>query len=166
MRPCLVHPGHQQSNPIRPLVVDLGGDLRAVTDLRDDALERNSSPIRHLARHSLALHEVGKDPGVASQTGQCETEVRVEWNYLFLVGGEFFCVSLRKGGGSEVRRKSTVSGFEGGGIYFDGGEDGVSFTAYANDDGALLDCFGGVFDLEDAALGRAWDGMSVASSFH
>lgn len=41
--------------------------------------------------------------------------------------------------------------------YFQGHEYGMSATDYANNDGALLNGFLGVFDLEDAALGRAVD---------
>lgn len=39
---------------------------------------------------------------------------------------------------------------EGG--HLEGGEDGVGLADDAYDDGTLLDCFLGIFDLEDAAL--------------
>jgi hypothetical protein len=40
-------------------------------------------------------------------------------------------------------------------VYLDGGQDGVCLAHYAYDDGALLDGFLCVLDLEDSALRRA-----------
>jgi len=44
----------------------------------------------------LLLHEVGKDTGIRGETGECDAVVAVDWYYLFLVRGEFFCVALEK----------------------------------------------------------------------
>ena len=38
--------------------------------------------------------------------------------------------------------------------YLDGAEHDVGFAGNADDDRTLLDGFGGIFDLEDASLGR------------
>lgn len=46
-----------------------------------------------------------------------------------------------------------IIGKQSGRVYLDSGKDCVSFADDTDDYGALFDCFGGVFDLEDAALG-------------
>ena len=58
MWPCLVHAGDQQSNTIRPLRVYLCRCLRSVTDLLDDAFERDRATVSHLRGKGLALHEI------------------------------------------------------------------------------------------------------------
>lgn len=46
----------------------------------------------------MVLHEVGEDAGVGGETGEGEADVLVDGDYFFLVGGEFFCVSLWRRG--------------------------------------------------------------------
>jgi len=42
----------------------------------------------------LLLHEVGEDAGIGGEACEGEPEVGVEFDNLFLVGGEFFGVAL------------------------------------------------------------------------
>lgn len=42
----------------------------------------------------MLLHEVGKHTGVRGETGERDTEVRIDGDDLLLVGREFFGVSL------------------------------------------------------------------------
>lgn len=43
----------------------------------------------------MLFHEVGKNAGVGGKTGEGDTEVRVDWNDLLLVGRKLFCVALQ-----------------------------------------------------------------------
>lgn len=43
----------------------------------------------------MLFHEVGKDAGIGGKTGEGDTEVRVDWDDLLLVGRKLFCVALK-----------------------------------------------------------------------
>lgn len=94
MRSRLVHPSNQQTNAIRPLAVDLCRCLSAVADLGDYAFEGYGTAVGHFRCERLLFHEVGEDAGVGGEAGEGDTDVRVYAYYFFLVGGEFFCISL------------------------------------------------------------------------
>ena len=94
MRPGLIHPRYQQSNTIRPLPKHLRASLCAVTDLTHYPLDGDGAAVGHFASKSLAFHEVREDAGVGGKAGEGEAKVLVDTDDFFLVGGEFFCVSL------------------------------------------------------------------------
>jgi hypothetical protein len=41
-------------------------------------------------------------------------------------------------------------------VYLDSAQDGMGLASNTDNNGTLLHCLGGIFDLEDSALGRAW----------
>lgn len=109
---------------------------------------------------ALLLHEVGEHARVRGQAGDGDADVGVDGEEFLLVRGEFFGISLRVD--VRVSFMVVVMGVRGGvsmgrwcGSYLDGYEHCMCLACYSHDDGALLDCLCGVFDLEDPALWRA-----------
>lgn len=122
--------------------------LRASGDLIDDAFNRNRAAVGQFRGKGLLFHKVREDTGVGSETGEGETKVGVEGEDLLLVRGEFFCITL--GGNDHQFSLCAMRGWRE--RYFESDQHGVGFANDAHHDGALLDCFLGIFHLEDAAL--------------
>lgn len=109
---------------------------------------------------ALLLHEVGEHARVRGQAGDGDADVGVDGEEFLLVRGEFFGISLR----ADVRISSwSLPLGVGRGAstewwcqsYLDGHEHCMCLACYSYDDGTLLDCLCGIFDLEDPALWRA-----------
>lgn len=94
MRPRLVNAHDDKSNTVWALAVVLGVGLGAVADGGDSALDGERAAVCQARGERLRLEEVGEDAGVGGETGETETEVRVDRDDLLLVGGELFCVTL------------------------------------------------------------------------
>ena len=94
----IVDAGHQQAHAVRSVGVILGVGLGAVADLLDDAFDGDGAAVGHFGGERLAFHEVCEDAGVGGEASEGDTEVVIDVDDLFLVGGEVFCISLRGGG--------------------------------------------------------------------
>lgn len=148
----------EQADAVGAAPVGLRVCLRARGDLIDDAGERDGAREREARGERLLLHVVAEHARVRGETGEREAVVRVDGDDLLLVRGELFGVALVESWESDqvclyvfvvaMRTKGTGAGLQ----YFYGGEDNVRLGDDADDNAALLDGFGGVFDLEDAAL--------------
>ena len=106
MRSRFVHARNQQTNTVGSFTVDLCRCLSAVTNLGNNPFERYGSTVSHLRCERLLFHEVGEDAGVGCEAGECDAKVRVYTDDLFLVGGEFFCISLQRDGELAVSRRA------------------------------------------------------------
>lgn len=94
MGACLVDASDEQPDAVGPFAVYLRGGLGAVADLGNDAFERDGAVEGHFRGEGLLLHEVGEDARVGGEAGEGEAEMGVYADDFFLVGGEFFGVSL------------------------------------------------------------------------
>lgn len=99
MRTHLIDAGNQKTDSVGPLAVVLRVGLRAVANCRDETFDWDCSAVGKAAGERLLFHEVGQDAGVGGEAGEGEAQVLVDGDYLFLVGGEFFCVTLGRIGG-------------------------------------------------------------------
>lgn len=68
--------------------------LCAITDLGYNSIERDGAAVCHARAERLLFHEVGEDAGVGAEAGDSDAHVCVDFDDLFLVRGEFFCISL------------------------------------------------------------------------
>lgn len=104
MGPRVVDAGHKQTYTVRSVGVVLGVGLGAVADLLDDAFDGDGAAVGHFGGERLAFHEVCEDAGVGGEAGEGDAEVVIDVDDFLLVGGEVFCISLRR-----VSFKSLIS---------------------------------------------------------
>ncbi len=94
MRSQLIYARNQQSDTVGAFAVLLRVDLRAVADHIDDALDGDGAAVGHFRGEGLLFHEVGENAGVGGEASESDGEMVVDTDDFFLVGGEFFCISL------------------------------------------------------------------------
>ena len=101
VRPLCVNPGYEQPYAIRALAVVLRVLLGFGADAVRYAAYGERAAVLEARGEALGFHEVAQDAPVGAEARQSDAHVGVDGDYLFLVGGEFFGVSLcgrREGG--------------------------------------------------------------------
>lgn len=92
----LVDSTNQESNTVWSLSVVLCVRLGPVTDHSDNALKGDGAAVSHLGGERLLLHEIEEDTGVGCKASDGYAYVVVDTDEFLLIGGELFCVSLRR----------------------------------------------------------------------
>ncbi len=98
MRALGVDARDQQADAVGSFAVLLRVGLGAVADAGGYLGEGDGAVVGQAGSEGLLFHEVGEDAGVGGEAREGDAVVGVDWDYLFLVGGEFFGVALGEGG--------------------------------------------------------------------
>jgi hypothetical protein len=131
-------------------------DLSFIGDGIDDACDGDGTVVEKAGGHGLLAHEVREDTGVRCKAGKRYSEMSVNADDFLLVGTELFGIALQQ------RQQPTSTQSVGPVGYLEGYKDAVGLGYQPYGSGTLLDCFKGIFHLEDAALGGAMGRWSAS----